>query len=416
MGQSIRKVIFFVCTTLMVLPGYPEPAAADKTTLVFGGDIQWPENNAEAAGIFFHPRPQLWDRALTRVPGWHHERELVLPYVFHDDAELAQKIGRLPIRRAKAKHGLSFQDQAEELRYPFLRIASVLRQADIAFANLEMPLSGRGRLGGLQRDGQDSVFRGAPAFAEVLAWAGIDVVSTANNHALDAGEEGLFDTRTSLLDAGVQPVGSGRDLDEARRAVVLERRGVRCAFLAYSMVDQSRSGYALRTRSGIAPLDPFLVQEDISKAVEQADYVVVSLHWGKEDSRTVSPSARRLAQSFVDTGAHIVVGHHPHVPSAVETYKNGVILYSLGNFIFGHYRTAWTDNILARVILSDDSMVGMEILPIAGTGRELAQPALLADGRAEALLQDIAERSAKLGTRLRITGELGVIELPSSLR
>src|SRR5688500_16671713 len=72
MDQSIRKVIFFVCTTLVLL-GYPGPAAADKITLVFGGDIQWPESNAEAAGIFFHPRPQLWDRALARVPGRHYE-------------------------------------------------------------------------------------------------------------------------------------------------------------------------------------------------------------------------------------------------------------------------------------------------------------------------------------------------------
>ena len=411
MDRGFRGALRLVGVMVATLVLGAGSAWAAKVTLVLGGDIQWGGTGDRAGGIMMHPRPSHLERVLARTWGWPGERDLVLPHVFHDEAELVRKLGLKPLRRAKVHHELSFASEADRLRHPLLTIAPVLRQADIAFANLEMPLSEHGRMAGLQRDGKDSVFRGSPAFADVLAWAGVDVVSTANNHALDAGEQGLLDTRDNLLAAGVQPVGSGRNLDEARRPVVIERHGVRVAFLAYSMVDQSGQGYALRSRSGMAPLDPFLVIEDIAAAARQADHVAVSLHWGIEDRRAVTRSARQLAHSFIDAGADLVVGHHPHVPAAVEAYNGGVIFYSLGNFVFGHYRTAWTDNMLARVTLAEHGVAEAAVVPIAGTWAELARPAVLTGPRAATLLQDIAANSAEFGTKIDIAREVGFLAL-----
>lgn len=414
MGRDVRAAMLAAAVSVTASLGSMGPAGAANVDLILGGDIQWASTGYDVGGIAVHPRPSSWERVLARVTGWQRERELALPYVFHDDQDLLAKIGVRPVRRARIQHPLTFADEAERLHHPFLKIAPVLHQADIAFANLEMPLSDRGRLGGLQRDGRDSVFRGPPSFAGVLAWAGIDVVSTANNHALDAGEEGLLDTRASLLAAGVQPVGTGRNLDEARRPAVIERHGVRIAFLAYSMVDQSRAGYALNTRSGMAPLDPFLVAEDIAAAAGHAHHTVISLHWGIDDQRSFPPSARRLARSLIEAGADVVVGHHPHLPAEVEAYNGGVIFYSLGNFIFGHYRAVWIDNVLAQVTLADGGVAGARIIPISGRGVELAQPAVLEGPPAVALLEDIAARSAGIGTAIAVAGTTGVVDLSTS--
>lgn len=383
-----------LCWTLLVLA---LPASAQEVTLVAGGDVEW-SRTTNPPDVFFHPS----ERA---EGGW-----LPVPYVNapRERAYLEEQGRTLETpesHHVRAIHyGLEFDDPVEMSRYPFTLIRPVLRDADVAFVNLETPLSDRGRWRG--------AFRTPTAFADGLRWAGVDVVSTANNHALDAEGQGLVDTREALWRAGIGAVGTGRDLEDARRPFVVERRGLRIGFLAYAaFVNGGPSGFALADRSGVAPMDPMLVEEDVRRVRDQVDVVVVSLHWNIENSQETHPDARAFAHRIVDAGADAILGHHPHVPRGVEVYRERPIFYSLGNLIFGHNHTYWMDNTIARLTLVPDGVARVEVLPVAGRGNALSRPRLLEGGEARALLEDVRARSAALGTAMEIEGDAGVIRI-----
>jgi poly-gamma-glutamate synthesis protein (capsule biosynthesis protein) len=332
-----------------------------------------------------------------------------VPYVITNETKpyLEEKLGR-PLEGPQSHHiasihyGLEFDSPVEMARYPFRNIAPVLREADIAFANLETPLSERARNSG--------AFVLSTAFADGLRWAGIDVVTTANNHALDAEGEGLVDTKAALREAGIGAVGTGINLEDARRPYIIERDGIKIAFLGYAQfVNAGNSAFALEDYPGVVPLDPFIIKEDIRRVRDQVDYVAVSFHWAIENSQETHPMAREFAYDILDAGADIILGGHPHVPRGVEVYKGKVIFYCFGNLIFGHNHTYWMDNYLGRLTLARDGIMKVEILPVAGRGTHLSQPYLLEGEEAQALLEDVQGLSAKLDTRMEIVGDVGLI-------
>ena len=148
-------------------------------------------------------------------------------------------------------------------------------------------------------------------------------------------------------------------------------------------------------------LDPTLLERDIRKLRRSVDVVIVSLHWGIESSVSVHPFARELAHQGVDAGADLILGHHPHVPQGIETYKGAVIVYSLGNLIFGHGHRYWGDNMVVRATGTRRGIEKIELIPIAGAGRSIGQPSILKGRRALALLQLLKHRCRALGRRWR---------------
>ena len=302
------------------------------------------------------------------------------------------------------RYNLEFASKQEEARYPFQKIKPVLEEADIAFVNLETPLSDTA-----ERKG---AFLAPTAFAAGLKWAAVDVVATANNHALDAGVAGLKDTLTSLSQVSLPTVGSGKDLAEARLPYISEKNGIRLGFLAYTMSENSGdSSYARRNRAGVMPTDLSLIREDIQKLRPKVDYVILSFHWGLNDSKKPPFWVRNLARKSIDAGADIILGHHPHFPQGIEIYKDKPIIYCLGNFIFGHNHPFWTNNFLAKFIFTSSKIKSIEILPIAGENQELAQPFLLKGDRSQKILKEIQQRSLALKTKMDIVGDIGVIYL-----
>jgi poly-gamma-glutamate synthesis protein (capsule biosynthesis protein) len=237
------------------------------------------------------------------------------------------------------------------------------------------------------------------------------VVSIANNHMLDAGEQGLFDTMESLWRAGVGFAGGGRNLEDARRPFIIERNGLKIAFLGYAhFINVVRDrGFARSDRSGLAPMDPFVIKEDIRRVREQVDYVAVAIHWGMSDKFEVYPENRKLAHEIIDAGADLILGGHPPNPVGIEVYKGKVIIYSPGHLLFGYNRTFWKDDHLVRITLTPEKISRLEILPIAGEGNDLAQPYLLSGSSARQLLDFLQSRMAMLGTRLDIEGDIGVV-------
>ncbi|MFQ5880117.1 MAG: CapA family protein [Dehalococcoidia bacterium] len=288
-------------------------------------------------------------------------------------------------------------------RYPLAEVAGVLGRADIAFANLEAPLTDVGR-----PQVKDFVFRADPASADALAWSGIDVVSLANNHAMDYGGQGLLATIDALDEAGIDHVGAGADGGDAYRPLVVTVRGLRIAFLAYVNVpDDSVSGFSTRgvaagpSAPGVAWGTAQTIGRDVERARVMADLVVVSLHSGYEYQEMPNDLQVELAHAAVDAGAHLVLGHHPHVLQGLESYGDGLIAYSLGNFVFDLDETDYAQpglpsalSAVLMVTLGRQGVEGYEVVPVRIDPAE-GRP-LLAEGEAARPVRERLERLSAL--------------------
>jgi len=223
--------------------------------------------------------------------------------------------------------------------YPYAKASDYLKNPDLTAANLESPITTRGT----PAPNKQFVFQGSPAALPALTESGIDVVSLANNHTLDMGVVGLLDTIGHLDEAGMPHVGGGNDESEAYQPVILEAKGVKVAYIGLSRVLPIVEWKATKDRPGVAEsYDPTRGLEAIRKAKEKADLVVVMVHWGIERNDYPEKYQQALARQYIDAGADLVIGSHPHVLQGFETYKGKWIAYSLGNFIFNMTKTEKT--------------------------------------------------------------------------
>ena len=235
-------------------------------------------------------------------------------------------------------------------------VRPALAGADIRFAQAERVYSERGAFQ-IHSGGAHS--RVAPAMASIFTDCGFDIVSLASNHAMDWGPEALLDSKAVFEKLGIATIGAGRNLAEARQAKIIERNGVRVSFLAYCSV--LNAGYAATSdKPGVAPLrahtyyepteyqagiPPRVVtvpyaddlrgmEDDIHRAKASSDVVVVSQHWGIHYiPRMIADYQRTAAKAAFAAGADLILGHHAHVPKAIETFGDKVCFYSLSNFI-----------------------------------------------------------------------------------
>ncbi len=210
-----------------------------------------------------------------------------------------------------------------------------LFEADIAFANLEGPIAAGGRNVGSQYS-----FRMSPAVLPALKGAGFDVLSFANNHVGDWSREAFLETLTLLNQSQIAYVGAGINKQEAFVPKIISTNGQRIGFLAFSDVGPNWLA-AKESTPGIAIAEEKTITEAVQAAAGQVDTLIVSFHWGEEyKPRTLQQ--KKLAELAIDAGADVIIGHHPHVIQATETYKGKPIFYSLGNFIFDQSFSAET--------------------------------------------------------------------------
>ncbi|NLM94891.1 MAG: CapA family protein [Firmicutes bacterium] len=275
--------------------------------------------------------------------------------------------------------------------YPFEQVAPTLKGADLVFANLECPLGVGGRF--------LNMFRGEPESVWGLAYGGVDVVSLANNHILDYDNQVLFQTMDILGEAGIGFAGAGRNLAEARTPLIVEQGGLRIAFLAYTEMwfvytREPHNWAATDILPGVAPARLDLVKEDVRSARKQADVVVVSFHWGQEYKEEPTQAQYELGRGAVDAGAHLVLGHHPHVLQGVEFYKGGVIVYSLGNFVFDELRPPLTEeSIILQAVLKRGKVEQIDFLPVRIVN---CQPRILSSREGRYIIQRIERLSRRL--------------------
>jgi poly-gamma-glutamate synthesis protein (capsule biosynthesis protein) len=282
--------------------------------------------------------------------------------------------------------------------YPFAATTAELHKGEISIGNLESPIA----RGGKEFTAKKYRFRSAPQCATALKNAGFSVVTLANNHIMDYGASALEETRQHLERAGVGFAGAGGSLVAARRAAVITARGGRVAFLAYSLTFPGHF-YAAAGRPGTAPGLYRIYREDIAAAGKEADYVVVSFHWGTESASLPSPYQVNAAHGAIDAGADVVIGHHPHVLQGIERYKNGIIFYSLGNFVFGSSSSYSDRSIIARITL-ENGVKGVELVPLNVLNREVHfQPRVLSGKKGQKVIDHLTRISGRWNTAVTAT-------------
>ena len=249
---------------------------------------------------------------------------------------------------------------------PFARLATVLEDAELLAANLECVIGGGG-----EPAPKAYTFRAPAAAADALAFAGVDVVSLANNHALDYGIEGLMGMLQRLGERDISVVGAGAGESAAREAVILTRNGLRVAFLAYVDVPvESRTGFDTRSwiasagTPGVAWADLDHISADVASARTRADVVVVMFHFGLEGRAQITAAQRAQARAAIDAGAALVLGTHPHVLQPTELYHGGFIAYSLGNFVFDGFTLPENYSAIFTAMLTREGVKEYAWIPI----------------------------------------------------
>lgn len=266
--------------------------------------------------------------------------------------------------------------------YPYAKSLPYLQGADLTAGNLENPITKRGT----PAQDKQFVFKGTPDSLPALKEAGFDVVSLANNHTLDQGVEGLLDTIGYLDEAGLPNTGGGSDDQEAYEPVILEAGSIKVAYIGLSRVLPVGSWKAAPDRAGVAEAYGDAKQgiEAIKAAKAKADVIVVMVHWGIEKADKPQEYQRQLGRSFIDAGADLIIGSHPHVLQGFETYKGKWIAYSLGNYIFNMTTTEKTkDTGVLDAVCTPSGSCDLQFHPMRSTQ---SQPVPLAGEQAEALL------------------------------
>lgn len=321
----------------------------------------------------------------------------------------------------------------------FARTLELIRQADIRFANFEMPLSERG-----QPLEKLAAIRAHPELAVDVKEVGFDVVSLANNHALDYGHEALADTMSALDGIGVRYLGAGDSLAAAASPVIVEARGVRVGFIAFSCLVPPGAA-AAADRAGIAPIhvhsgyevnpywaieepgEPLMIEirtradeaeqrfaeQRIGELRAQVDFLCASIHWGYGASDDLAEYQRPLGYALLDAGADAILGNHVHAVHGIEVYDGKPILYSPGTFIGRQIPVDASDvpelvqrllaamspdGYFARIGVREDGSCSLALVPTSIDANGLP---LLAEGQVlERIVERVTRHSAKLGTEV----------------
>jgi len=273
--------------------------------------------------------------------------------------------------------------------YPFEKIADFLAKQDLVVANLEGPI-----VKSPENFGEHALkFAFNAQTSSVLKDNHINLISLANNHILNMGQTGLKETKEYLTQSQINyfgdPLKCGLDLSYIQDNII---------YLGFNKTFSSGCQDA-----------------DILKSVKEArsqnpdKFLIVNMHWGSEYKTVNSKSQQDLAHQLIDAGADLIIGHHPHVVQNIELYKNKLIFYSLGNFIFDQY---FSKNVQQGLAVGLEIYKDKLVYTIYSLQSQKSQPALMADEDKTKFLADLAARSSEeLGSQIN----LGKIELKSNL-
>lgn len=212
------------------------------------------------------------------------------------------------------------------------RVVEIMSSVDIMTANNEFVISDRGSA----IPGKAYTFRANPLRANIWHEMGVDIVSLANNHVYDYGEDAFLDTLDTLDAAGVKRIGAGKNIEEASKPVYYIVNGYKVALLAATRAEKTvYTPKATETKGGVMyTYNSKEFCEAIKVAKSQSDFVIVNVHWGYEMTTQLEDVQISMGKEFIDSGADLIVGHHAHTLQSFDSYKGKIICYNLGNFLF----------------------------------------------------------------------------------
>jgi poly-gamma-glutamate capsule biosynthesis protein CapA/YwtB (metallophosphatase superfamily) len=270
-------------------------------------------------------------------------------------------------------------------------VRSLVQGADLAIANLENPVpdSPTWHLSG-------TIFGGPPRLLGMFTYAGIDWVSLANNHMYDYGPTGIAQTRANLKKEGIPFGGAGADLEEASKISYLDVDGRKIGIVAcQEIVSAINAG---PSNAGTLSCKSKTTVPLVEEARQNADVVIVFPHWGHEFFREPFDSQPKLAQKWIDAGADIVMGAHPHVFGGLQQIDGKPVIYSMGNFIFDQYWSTDTmEGALSEITFQGNRVVQIRLHPYVILDQ--SQPNLLnpATDDGKQLLKEIRQVSDPMG-------------------
>lgn len=271
-------------------------------------------------------------------------------------------------------------------------LVTLLSGADYRIFNLEVPVTDIAAP--IDKCGPNLITSSA-TIAGIKA-IGADLVTLANNHIMDQGEQGLFSTIHTLHENGIAYVGAGENLETAQKPFILESDGRKIGVYACA---EHEFSIATECSAGANPFDPLESFDHIAQLKQQTDYVVVLYHGGKEHYRYPTPNQQKVCRKMIEKGADLVVCQHSHCIGCEEKWQNGTIVYGQGNFLFDRTENEfWQTSLLIELSVTDE--ISVSYYPMQKQGNTVR----LAEGeKAEQILSTFYERSAQIQ-------EYGVIE------
>ena len=263
-------------------------------------------------------------------------------------------------------------EKNDNVFYPFEKISQFLNSEDIVFGNLEGPINEEP-----QYFPDSSLrFSFSSEVIEGLISANLNLLSLANNHTLNMGQEGLKETRELLNNSGIDFVG---DPVQCSQDFSFEKDNIK--FLAINKTFHSN-----------CENEEIVETIKIVKLQSPDSFLVVYMHWGEEYQQNNSFLQEELAHQMIDAGVDLIVGSHPHVVQNIEIYKEKLIFYSLGNFVFDQYFSEETQESLAvKAEIKNDEFI-CYLFPIRSSS---AQPSLMKKEESDEFLEDLAQRSSE---------------------
>lgn len=331
-------------------------------------------------------------------------------------------------------------------------VPHILSGGDFTLGNLEGPLCDPGEPSAEKAEYLSQSYIRAPVKAvETLRKCGFHAVNMANNHIMDFGARGLLQTLEALDKAGIKHTGSGRNIEEARQPAFHRKGGVKLGFVGFTAIYtpmefpagpakpgtvtiRVTTAYEVprnlayspgtwpRSINTVDPSDRAMVLDSIRKVRAQSDVVVASVHWGVSSRQSAvsmgvadefGPSwtvdyQKDLGRAMIDAGANIVMGHHPARLHGMERYKDGLILYSLGNFVFGHWSAAHgmaTCIAKGYIDTGKKTFTRFSFIPcrMGDYPMEIPRPTGIEGGKD--VIDEIKLHSKEYGTRFEVEGE-----------
>ncbi len=267
--------------------------------------------------------------------------------VIHGTGDVAVDPAYIP---ALARHGWD---------HAWAGLDGLFLRDDLTVINLECVPSDRG-----SPLDKAFTFRCPTAALPSMRANGIDVANLANNHSGDFGKDALLDGREQLIAHGIAPVGVGKDHDQAGEPAIFEMNGWRVAVLGFGGVIPSTSWIATEDRAGMRHgKDTAGMVEAVRAAKEQADIVVVTIHWGRELDTSPRLDDIANATAMIEAGADIIFGHHQHRLGPMEMIDGAAVFWGLGNFVWPHNSVASATTAVARVVVEPDGSLGACMIP-----------------------------------------------------